>query len=768
MMRRGSFLIYALVAAFCFSEAGFLAIATPPPEINIQGTLEEPNGEPVTGARDYRVRFFESETGGSAIGEVTGTVSLSDAGRFSIDVVPPSAALDAAEAWYELAIDGAADGIDPDDIFPNRVRILSVPFALASRNSASLGGKEAHLYPTLEQMEMAVSERAPMDHGHPDYWSVTGNVVSPTEVMFLGTLNDRELQLRTGGQAALRLIPSVSCPNLVGGHEDNYILPGVQGSTIGGGGRSGFGNQVNDDYGTIGGGFGNWIEGFGSTISGGLDGRAGRFATVGGGEDNAALGLSSTIGGGFLNSASGDLSAIVGGISNRAYGAYSVVAGGLENWATQPHSVVGGGNVNISSASGAVVGGGDHNSAAGKCSTVPGGFGNAAQGGHSLAAGRRAKANHDGCFVWADSTDADFASSAADEFSVRANGGARILGGNHDRPLLTVNNLQSGPGGYFTSMNGHSLLTDKPSLIQGPNPMQVALLRWYPANRTGQRFAVGNQPGAVAFDGEKLWVANYGSSTVSVLQPGNGNTVSTYSVGANPSALAYDGANMWVVAKSLNSVQVRSAMDGSLQWTAGAGTSPSGIAFDGTRMWITSYLDNAVNMIGATTGYGAIIDPVTGTIPVETGPWGIAYDGQSVWVACDSAGTVDVFSATPFLTGYTSIDVGSNPLELAFDGARMWVTNSGDDTVSVIRASDRQVIKTLTSADGIGNKPSDIAFDGVNMWITNEDGDTVSIIRASDFSLIAVERTGDRPLGLAFDGVNMWVTDNLDNTVRKM
>ena len=45
--------------------------------------------------------------------------------------------------------------------------------------------------------------------------------------------------------------------------------------------------------------------------------------------------------------------------------------------------------------------------------------------GRGLAAGRRAKigATHDGAFIWADSTAADFNSGAADRFHVRASGG---------------------------------------------------------------------------------------------------------------------------------------------------------------------------------------------------------------------------------------------------------------------------------------------------------------------------------------------------------
>jgi endosialidase-like protein len=65
---------------------------------------------------------------------------------------------------------------------------------------------------------------------------------------------------------------------------------------------------------------------------------------------------------------------------------------------------------------------------------VPGGFSNTAQGDYSFAAGRDAKALDAGSFVWADSTTVggfgvNFASTAANEFSVRATGGARFVSG---------------------------------------------------------------------------------------------------------------------------------------------------------------------------------------------------------------------------------------------------------------------------------------------------------------------------------------------------
>jgi uncharacterized coiled-coil protein SlyX len=87
------------------------------------------------------------------------------------------------------------------------------------------------------------------------------------------------------------------------------------------------------------------------------------------------------------------------------------VAGGEENTASGSLATVGGGEVNRASGSYATVGGGRYNTAAGQ---------------YSLAAGRQAKANHDGTFVWGDSQAADFASTGTDQFLIRAQGGVAV------------------------------------------------------------------------------------------------------------------------------------------------------------------------------------------------------------------------------------------------------------------------------------------------------------------------------------------------------
>jgi hypothetical protein len=98
----------------------------------------------------------------------------------------------------------------------------------------------------------------------------------------------------------------------------------------------------------------------------------------------------------------------------------------------------------------ASVGGGDHNSAAGDYASIPGGRSNTASGLYSFASGRRAKAVHDGAFVWGASTDADVASTGANQFIVRAPGGIWL--GTTSAPSISIATdfLNTSTGAHLT------------------------------------------------------------------------------------------------------------------------------------------------------------------------------------------------------------------------------------------------------------------------------------------------------------------------------
>jgi hypothetical protein len=174
---------------------------------------------------------------------------------------------------------------------------------------------------------------------------------------------------------------------------------------------------------------------------------------IGGGFFNSANGMGSTIGGGVSNTANNRAATISGGNGNTAVGTASFVGGGgigivgnttsfCGNDVQANSAAIVGGWCNLIPVTGtnAFIGGGNNNTASGNNSTIPGGLSNSATMSYTLAAGRRAKANHDGAFVWGDSTNADFASTANNQFLIRANGGVGINTTSPIANALTVKN----------------------------------------------------------------------------------------------------------------------------------------------------------------------------------------------------------------------------------------------------------------------------------------------------------------------------------------
>jgi trimeric autotransporter adhesin len=215
-------------------------------------------------------------------------------------------------------------------------------------------------------------------------WSLLGNTGTTPGTNFIGTTDNKALEIKVNNSRAFRIEPSpTNSPNLIGGYSDNAVM-GSHGSFIGGGGNSGTSrNSIAGNFGVVGGGMGNEII-------------AGPYSTIAGGQQNKSNGSSSFVGGGQSNQANSNAASVVGGINNIASGQSSTVAGGTSN------------------------------AASGDYSAIPGGTQNVALGTASFAAGQRAKANYNNSFVWNDGTSSEFASTKVNQFIIRASNGVGI------------------------------------------------------------------------------------------------------------------------------------------------------------------------------------------------------------------------------------------------------------------------------------------------------------------------------------------------------
>jgi hypothetical protein len=348
-----------------------------------------------------------------------------------------------------------------------------------------------------------------------DYWKLGGNNLADPATQFLGVTNNQPLEVRVNNLRVLRLEPgSNGVPNVIAGYRSNFVASGVLGATISGGGSSGSysppwigggsgglnPNAVGSDYGVIGGGAGHVIQisapaaliggGLGNLIASGSPGATigggwnhlilsdAPHATIGGGSNNVlqAGAVGGTIAGGWLNTveAGAQMSTIAGGAAH-VIGTDTLsctISGGAQN-----HIWPG--------ATGATVGGGGDNQVWANTwyATIPGGTGNTVAGSYAFAAGRRAKALHPGAFVWADSQNADFASTAANQFLIRASGGVGIGGAPQDALL---------------DIEGNARLNNNDLLLRHAADRNHGL-GWYGSNYIAKGFAGVDVDGPVLY-----------------------------------------------------------------------------------------------------------------------------------------------------------------------------------------------------------------------------------------------------------------------------
>ncbi len=323
-----------------------------------------------------------------------------------------------------------------------------------------------------------------------------------------------------------------------GGGEANTIDTGADYATIGGG----HGNSVRSNAwrGTIGGGFGNTIAtaeatvaggafnsvlGFSSTVGGGGGNSAGGewstiaggrnhvvtnsdYATIGGGVQNVietnspfstvgggglnsvrSNALRSTVGGGWANSAGAAEGTVAGGAFNSALGVSAAIGGGGGNTASGDWSTIAGGRDNLlNRAPYATIGGGVQNTIQSNAfaATIPGGWLNSATD-FAFAAGHRAKANHTGAFVWADSTDADFSSTGTNQFLIRASGGVGINNSNPGDAALAVGGAVNVEGTVSANALSAASLTTPEVVTPKINTAGSAALELFAGNQRALR-----------------------------------------------------------------------------------------------------------------------------------------------------------------------------------------------------------------------------------------------------------------------------------------
>jgi len=453
----GWLVVVTLVVGLCSAQA-----QTVPEMINYQGKLMDGTNL-FSGTVPITFRLYDAPTGGMfPYCEDSNDVVVVD-GLYSTyigdDVVFGSLdnALIQTQVWIEVVIGTnviepreqmvsvgyaryaakmPANAVTMDMIAPDAVQYYHIADNQVRGNHIQAG--------TISNANLAAGSVSADKIASNSFWQLTGNAGTTAGTHFLGTTDDRPVEIYANNQRVLRLDNSFTMPNITVGEPNNAINPNAGSATISGGGGLGGGNpnRVTDNYGTIGGGAGNVAGDDGGSVF------SAEYATVGGGQNNTAAETAATVGGGEYNTAEADYATVGGGQNNTAGGATATVSGGRDNDAAAEGATVSGGAENAADSDYATIAGGANN-AAGTYAALGGGWMNTAGAEYSTVGG----GVENNAF-------SPFAVVAGGDHN-RASGPRSAIGGGSDNVIevgatnsVIAGGSSNAVSGYFSSVGG--------------------------------------------------------------------------------------------------------------------------------------------------------------------------------------------------------------------------------------------------------------------------------------------------------------------------
>jgi DNA-binding beta-propeller fold protein YncE len=200
------------------------------------------------------------------------------------------------------------------------------------------------------------------------------------------------------------------------------------------------------------------------------------------------------------------------------------------------------------------------------------------------------------------------------------------------------------------------------------------------SGKVTQRIGVEGEPGAVAFGGKRVWVADEAGAGIAVVNVSGGDVYRRrLAPHAAPLRLAVGAGGLWVSSASTGAIRRIDLGDAIPGAPIPVGRGPAGITVGNGYVWVANSRSASV----------ARVDPSINSRlgePIEVGgrPGGIDAGTSVVWVANATDGTVtrlDLDSGEPV---GDPVGVGPDPGAVVIGEEAVWVANNGDGTITRI------------------------------------------------------------------------------------
>ena len=233
---------------------------------------------------------------------------------------------------------------------------------------------------------------------------------------------------------------------------------------------------------------------------------------------------------------------------------------------------------------------------------------------------------------------------------------------------------------------------------------------------------VGNGPFTLksSLDASKVYVANINANTVSVIDAATNTVTTTLTVGAGPEffAITPDGSKLYVSNSGTNTVSVIDVATDTVLYSVTVGTSPLNLQVspDGQSIIVPNSSDGNVSVIDIAT------DTVTTPLPawsLGVNPQFLAFspNGQTMYVASvqTAPNVYFVNLSTWAVSGPFNTVANPTQIVVSLDGSKLYCPCIG--AVTVLNASTGALITTLFTPVGSINELLDMTPDGTKIFV---------------------------------------------------
>jgi YVTN family beta-propeller protein len=264
------------------------------------------------------------------------------------------------------------------------------------------------------------------------------------------------------------------------------------------------------------------------------------------------------------------------------------------------------------------------------------------------------------------------------------------------------------------------------------------------------------------------YIANRDDDNVSVIDVSSGKVEETISVGDSPhgTAVTSDGTKVYVANYQSGTISVIDRVNKKV-WDITIGGNPYALCIspDNSRVYVTMHNNNIVSVINTADNSVNPTPIIVGDRPRDIV---ISADGSKVYVGNLGSTTISVINTST--NEVTPIDLGVYPssLILSADGSKLYVSNPNSNTVSIINTATNSIDPTPII---VGNAPSSMVGspDGSKIYVANYNSGSVSVISTGTNDITNIE-LGFVPtsLGVSYDGSKVYIITNASNFIHTL